>query len=457
MNSRSILGAVAIVAVIVGGLYWLGPQLLVHWRPAEQARSAAKPGAREPAYLDVLPEVVELNGIRTVAAKLPTRPRELNVSGQLSLDPNRLVHVHARFPGQVVELATIEEANAIAAGPLKTRRVVSFMDHVAKGQVLGVLWSKDLGEKKSELVASLTRLRTDQINLDRLNALWTKGFTTEKSVREAEYQVDSGENNVERARWTLRSWLLTDEEIGEVEAEAARIHRERSQRSLGKIELEANWARVDIVAPIDGTIVEKNVVAGGIVDTDDDLFKIADLDSLIAWGQVYEEDLPVLQSLPRPIPWKIRVSSNAEGPPTSGAIDLIGDTIDPNTHMALVGGPVPNQEGNLFVGQFITATIALPQESGVVEIPTRALVEDGNQSLVLVQTDPKRNRFFRRRVAVVKRHSDVVFVRSQLTSQQKSQGFEELHVGDRVVAAGALELKEALFAQQPESPGQAAE
>ena len=224
----------------------------------------------------------------------------------------------------------------------------------------------------------------------------------------------------------------------------------QATRSLSKVELEANWARVDIIAPIDGTIVEKNVVAGNIVDTDDDLFKIADLSMLTAWGQVYEEDLPELQSLELPIPWKLRVSSNAEAIPISSIIDRIGETIDPNTHMALIGGPVENKKGHLFAGQFITATIALPPEPDVVEIPTRALVEDGNESIVLVQTDPKLDRFYRRRVSVVRRYADTVLVRSRLTPEQRRLGMEELHEGEMVVSAGALELKAALGNQEPQ-------
>ncbi|HUY92958.1 MAG TPA: efflux RND transporter periplasmic adaptor subunit [Pirellulales bacterium] len=454
MKSR--IAAVGLSALlVVGGGYWFGPRLIAHWRPPAEHNAARPEGvnasaAVEPTYIDVLPEVVELTGIRTAKATLPTRLRELSVSGELGFDPNRLVHVHARFPGQVVELATVEEPLAIAPGSLKVRRVVSFMDHVTKGQRLGVLWSKELGEKKSELVAALIRLRTDLINLERLNPLYEKGAIPERSLRDAEFNVDTDETKVESARWTLRSWVLTDEEIAEVEAEAERIHKERSTRSLGKIELEANWARVDIIAPIDGTIVEKNVVEDNLYNSDADLFMIADLSTLAVRGQVYEEDLPVLQSLPFPIPWKIHISSNPDAPPIEGTINNIGDIINPYTHMALVMGSVSNQEGRLFAGQFITASIQLPQEPDVVEIPTRGLVEDGNESVVLVKTDPKRDRFYRRRVAVVRRFHDFVHLRSRLTPEQKAQGFEELHEGELVVAAGALELKAALAAQQPD-------
>lgn len=449
MKSR--IAAIALAAlVIVGGGIWFGPRLIAHWRaPAQRIQPAgAKPGAAEPTFIDVLPEVVELTGIRTAAARPPSQLRELNVSGDLSIDPNRLIHVHARFPGQIVELASVEQENSLPTGTLKVRRDVSFMDHVAKGDRLGVLWSKELGEKKSELVAALIRWRTDQINLERLQKLYEEGGAPERSLRDAENEVDLDETRVESARWTLRSWLLSKDEIAEVEAEAERIRKERGSRRLGKVKLEENWARVELIAPIDGTIVEKNVVKDKIVDTDDDLFMIADLSTLAVRGQVYEEDLPALQSMQLPIPWKIRISSNPEAPAISGKINIIGDIVNPYTHMMFLFGSVANSDENLFAGQFITATIQLPPEPDVVEIPTRGLVEDGNESVVLVKVDPKQDRFYRRRVSVVRRFHDVVHLRSRLTPEQKAQGFEELHEGELVVSAGALELKAALAAQQ---------
>ena len=448
MKSRIAITALAALLIVGGGI-WFGPSLVAHWRaPAEHGQPAgAEPAASESSFISVLPEVVELTGIRTAAARPPSQPRELNVSGDLGIDPNQLVHVHARFPGKIFELATVEQ-NALAPGAIKVRRDVSWMDHVSKGDRLAVLWSKELGEKKSELVAALIRLRTDEINLERLQNLYEEGAAPERSVRDSENEVDQGKNKVESARWTLRSWEISAEDIAEVEAEAERIRKERGGRAGGKIKLEENWARVDILAPIDGTIVEKNVNVGYLVDTDADLFKIADLSKLTVRGQIYEEDLPVLQSMQRPIPWKIRLSSNPDAAPISGEINIIGDIVNPYTHMMFLIGSVENSDEKLFAGQFITATIELPPEPDVVEIPTRALVEDGNESVVLVKVDPKQDRFYRRRVSVVRRFHDVVHLRSRLTNEQKNQGLEELHEGELVVAAGALELKEALDSQE---------
>ena len=50
-------------------------------------------------------------------------------------------------------------------------------------------------------------------------------------------------------------------------------------------------------APFAGVVLEKNITTGDIVDTNLDLFKVADLDRLGVMADVYEEDLPALESL----------------------------------------------------------------------------------------------------------------------------------------------------------------
>ena len=96
---------------------------------------------------------------------------------------------------------------------------------------------------------------------------------SERTFREAERPVEVGEINVERAEQTLQSWLLTDEEIDAVKAESKRIHD-----SGGKPEkADVNWARVEVLASSDGTILEQNVVEGDLVDSVPNSSKIADL------------------------------------------------------------------------------------------------------------------------------------------------------------------------------------
>ena len=96
--------------------------------------------------------------VQTEPARPSTVPSTLELSGSLILDADRLAHVHARFPGEVVELGKAGNGS----------RPVAFGQHVRKGQVLAVIWSQDLGEKKSELVDALSQQRVDEETLQRL-------------------------------------------------------------------------------------------------------------------------------------------------------------------------------------------------------------------------------------------------------------------------------------------------
>src|SRR5205814_745561 len=77
--------------------------------------------------------------------------------------------------------------------------------------------------------------------------------------------------------------------------EAERLFKDRQ---AGIAVQERDWAKVEIRAPLAGTVLEKNINVGDYVDTSTKLYDIADLTHLTVWANVYEEDLPALRALP---------------------------------------------------------------------------------------------------------------------------------------------------------------
>lgn len=422
--------------------------LVKTWKDAEAATPRAAPLESEQAprirlsesgAVAVPPDVATSLGLRTAPVK-PASGRPLPpLAGSLALDPGNLAHVHSRFPGEVVEVGTLRDPESPAGVP----RPVRYGDRVDKDQLLAVVWSKDLGEKKSELVDALSRLRLDRETQQRLEELLAKGSISERSVREAQQRVESDLVAVARVERTLLSWRLSQAEIETIRKEAERLHQQLHEGKRPANTLVKDWARVEVRAPIAGTILEKNVALGDIVDTSTDLFKVADLARLCVWAHIYEEDLPALLALSRPIAWTIRLKSDPRAPPVHGTIRKIGDIIDPTQHTALIEGEVDNRRGALRVGQFITATIDLPPLPGSVEIPTSALVEDGVDSIVFVQVEAQEPRYERRRVQVLRRYHDVVHVQSQPDGNIKPAR-QGLAVGEAVVCSGAVQLNAAL-------------
>ena len=156
----------------------------------------------------------------------------LELAGTLMLDSDRLAHVRSRFAGEIVELGAGEGTSP-----------VSFGQPVRKGQLLAVIWSRDLGEKKSDLIDGLSQLRIDQENLARINKAAPEGAVPDRMLRDAERKVQADEIAVARAVRTLQSWRVSKEEIDAVRTEAIPIIRDKTQDHE---EAVRQWARVEV-------------------------------------------------------------------------------------------------------------------------------------------------------------------------------------------------------------------
>ena len=198
MNMRTILfrfGLIPAVVFVVGAVvYGFIPkkptqvEFLKQPEPLEQVQLV--PGERETIRVPL--HVIKALGVKTFRVEEGQPPAPLRLEGSLFPDPNRLTHVHTRFPGEVVEIGLIEGPSdePERRGEL-VQRPIRFGDTVHKNQLLAVVWSKDLGEKKSELIDAWSRLFLDQETLKRLDELYKTGAIPERSLREAERNVES--------------------------------------------------------------------------------------------------------------------------------------------------------------------------------------------------------------------------------------------------------------------------
>ena len=432
--------------------------------------------------LKVPDEVCAALGIRkgeqdaVAVAWLPKTMRPLVLPGSTALDPTRLARIRARFaPARVVSLAQVWDY-ARKTGQTEYRELRPG-DSVSKGDLLGVFYSVDVGSKKNDLLQALVQLNLDQEILDRVE----KNRIAIPEVMYLTYvrSVQGDRTEINRALNNLNLWDIPQDEIDALQAEAKKISADKDawsktpegrwvnrvkQGADGKDntakekekETENPWGRVTLRAPLDGVIVERNVHKDEmVVDNTVNLFQIADVNRLLVIASCPEDSLPALESLgSNERRWSVRTVGAGSAAGLTGTIDEIGYVIDPNQHTAVVKGYVDNPGKHIRGGQYVTATVNLPPPDDVVEIPTDALVDDGLQSVIFVQPDPSVHQFTMRRVHVTHRFDRSVFVRDtplpkeeQLTAKEAEEGLlpkAPLRAGERVLIAGAVELKAAL-------------
>ncbi len=465
-----IVAILAVFAVAFGAvkLPWTTPAADKAEPPAKDA-PAVELAAGKANSLVVPEEVRKSLGIRIgnvdqiAVAERPTRTRPLLMPGSTALDPARLVRVRVRFaPADVVEIGKIDDPHGSPGNVPPLRRELQAGDPVKKGTLLAVLFSVDVGNKKNDLFDALSQLRLDEEVLKRAEA--RSAAVPEVFLLNARRNVQADRNAVNRAENTLKTWELPEEDIQAVRDEVKRLVDGQGKRPGEKDRLK-QWARVELKAPDDGFIIEQNVALHEtVVDNTTNLFQIAKVDPLIVLAAVPEDDLPALQDLKSQsqnhIGWSVRTAGSA---PIAGFVDDIGYLIDPNQHTAVVRGHIPNPHGLLRAGQFVTAAVELLPPKNVVEAPISAIVEDGKDSIVFVQTDPAKPVFTLRRVQVTNRFERTAYVRSAPLAKgeelapgedvQASLPTEPLREGERVLTAGALELKTALANKLSEEGG----
>lgn len=386
----------------------------------------------ERGHLRLHPDVIKSLNLQVASARQAPKTEPLVLAGSLFLDSSHLAVVHTRFTGEVVRVGDVTDVNP-QPGDSKSRQVRAG-DFVKKNDVIAVIWSKEIGEKKSDLVEALSRRNASRATLERLEGL-EKGSVSGQVVRDARRQYESDLIAVDRAERTLRSWKETEEEIAEVYAEAERIVRGENQKDS---RVRETWANVEVRSPLDGVVLERNISIGEIVDTGFDMFKIADISRMGVLANIYEEDIPKISALgPDDRNWRIRLKAEPESEPITGAFEVIGHVIDPGQHTAAVVGWIQNPDQRFRTGQFITATVDVPGPSNAVLIPNSAVIDQGPSAIVFVASDASRTEVAARHVTVIRRGRDFALIRK---APAESSSDDSLREGELVVTSGNLEL-----------------
>jgi RND family efflux transporter MFP subunit len=148
-------------------------------------------------------------------------------------------------------------------------------------------------------------------------------------------------------------------------------------------EIETNRVALNslaIAAPISGFVIEKNAVAGQMVDAGIKLYRIADLGIVWVIAQIYEQDLPFIQLGQEAV---VKVAS-MPGREFRGRVTFVYPTVDEKTRTAKVRLEFENPGYFLKPGMFVSAQIQAELENSAVLVPDEAVLRSGAKNTVFV-------------------------------------------------------------------------
>jgi RND family efflux transporter MFP subunit len=148
-----------------------------------------------------------------------------------------------------------------------------------------------------------------------------------------------------------------------------------------------------VPAPIPGVVTSRSANLGQIVAMGQELLSVTDLSEVWVVGDLYEQDFRA-----------VRVGSEAvittpayPGLTLRGRVSYIDPRVDAQTRTAKARVEVPNADGRLRLGMYVTVNFTAPGAS-VVVVPRPAVQAIGDRQVVFVAVPGEDGKFVQRQV-----------------------------------------------------------
>src|SRR5439155_5796159 len=128
-----------------------------------------------------------------------------------------------------------------------------------------------------------------------------------------------------------------------------------------------------VVAPLDGVVVARDVVAGEVVDTTKVLFVVADVRRVWLTLSLRQEDAKLAKlGLP------VRFRPDGADEEASGTVDRLSTAADEKTRSVKARASLPNEAGRLRANTFGPGRVILREEPEAVVVPSEAVHWEGD-------------------------------------------------------------------------------
>jgi RND family efflux transporter MFP subunit len=269
------------------------------------------------------------------------------------------------------DLAVVEEGS-LQRGPLVSGRLAPEQQATVRAEVGGSVVAV-LAEPGEDVREGAVLARLDAA------ALRDQMLSARSAVSSAQTSLEVARREAERMRTLVEAGAAAEQQH-----ETARRNATAAAAQLADAEARLALAREQIAqttvrSPITGTISERPVNAGDVVQPGTALFTVVDpssmrLEGAIPAGQLTEVDVG------DPVQFEVTGYPDRT---FEGQITRINPTADPATGQVRLFASIPNAEGDLVGGLFARGRISVEQAAGLI-VPASAIGETEGQPMVAI-------------------------------------------------------------------------
>nr|WP_068891652.1 efflux RND transporter periplasmic adaptor subunit [Pedobacter panaciterrae] len=304
---------------------------------------------------------------------------QLSLTGIVAPDENKMVRIFPLVSGITQDVH------------------VQLGDLVKKGQTLASMRSIEVAGYTKDLISAEADVRNTKRILKSTRELYQSGLASEKDLEQAQSEYEKAEAENKRAGAVM---------------------------AINK----TNKRGYEIISPIGGYVVEKNLTDNMQVraDNNESLFTVADLSTVYVLINIYESDISKVQN---GSPVKITTLSYPDKV-FLGKIDKVYSLIDPENKVMKARVKIENPGYLLKPQMFAKVSIEAPSGEDLPSIPVSAIIFDNDRNYVMVKDS--QSKVHVQTITVAKRVENLAYI---------SDG---LKAGDQIITSRQVFLYESL-------------
>jgi cobalt-zinc-cadmium efflux system membrane fusion protein len=288
--------------------------------------------------------------------------------GEVAHDPTRTARLSTRSPGTVF------------------RAYKQVGERVAAGEVVALIDAAEVGKAKAEFLQALVSVRLLTATVARLRQLETSGSGSPQRRQEVEASL-----NESRIRVTTAQQALTNLGLPVRAEDFEKVPDDQLAGRLRFLGLPRDLADafdpqtttgnlLPVVAPLDGVVTTRDVVAGEVVAATKVLFVVVDPSRVWVTLDLRLEDAARVE-----VGQKVAFRPDGSKAEAVGAVEWVSPETDHRTRTVKVRAAVPNDDGRLRANTFGLGRVVLREEKEAVVVPNGAVHWEGCCHVVFVR------------------------------------------------------------------------
>ncbi len=309
-------------------------------------------------------EAAEKLGIDVAPVWEAAMTETISASGEVSFDATRVARLAARVPGTAWRV---------------TKQIG---DPVKAGELLAVIDAAEVGKAKTEFLHGIVqvRLKTQALaNLKNAPVPERQKKEAEAARRDAEVRLLSAEQALVNLGLAVKSAEFGKLDVDDI---AKQLQRLGLTRELSKTSADADLpgTLLPVRAPLDGVVMQVDVIAGEVVDSEDVLFVVADARQM--WVNL---NVPAMDARWVQAGQPVRFRPDGMKAEFTGEVGWIGTSADETTRTIPVRVVMPNDNGKLRASALGVGRIVLREEPHAITVPNDAVQKVGGCEVVFVR------------------------------------------------------------------------